>query len=188
MIARLKGKVLQIETNWVLLDIAGVGYKVFVGEKVLQKAKINQELILFTHLHIRENLQELYGFTSFNELKIFEALLSVSGVGPKGALGILSHAEPEKIIEAISVENTAVFTSVPGIGRKIASKIILELKNKLTGEELQGTLPRGFEEATDALVQLGYSKFEITRVLSEIPKEIKDPEAQAQWALKKLGR
>ena len=187
MIARLEGKIIELDQNWLILDVAGVGYKIFVSSQILSKKK-GENLILFTHLHIRENLQELYGFLTLNELKTFEALISVSGIGPKGALGILSHANIDKIKIAIAEENPSIFTAVPGIGRKMASKIILELKNKLTGENLSTALPRELNEATQALEGLGYSRSEIAQTFSEIPKELKDPEAQMQWALKRLGR
>lgn len=187
MIARLEGKIKEIDQNWIILDVAGVGYKVFVSEKILEKSR-DEKLVLYTHLYIRENLQELYGFETLDELKIFEALISVSGVGPKGALGILSHSNIKKIKDAIHQENPTIFTGVPGIGKKMASKIILELKTKLTGEELIAALPRGLDEANEALAGLGYSRAEIIKVLSEIPKDIKDPQEQINWALKKLGK
>ncbi|MFH1749888.1 MAG: Holliday junction branch migration protein RuvA [bacterium] len=187
MIAKLQGIISEFDINWIILDVGDVGYKVFVSQDILSKSK-GKKITLYTHLHIRENLQELYGFSSIATLKIFEALISVSGVGPKGALGILSHSDADKIKQAIHTENPSIFTGVPGIGRKMASKIILELKNKLTGEELSSVLPKNLDEASEALAGLGYSRVEIARVFSEIPKNITDSNKQIKWALKKLGR
>ncbi len=187
MIARLEGKIKESDLNWIILDVGGVGYKVFVSQDILSKPT-GADIVLYTHLYIRDNIQELYGFENLEKLKIFEALISVSGVGPKGALGILSHSDTKKIKEAIALENPTIFTVVPGIGRKMASKIILELKNKLTGEELSAALPKDLEEASQALAGLGYSRTEITKVFSEIPKDIKNPQEQTEWALKKLGK
>ena len=187
MIAKLQGTISEFDINWIILDVGDIGYKVFVSQDVLSKSK-GEKVTLYTHLHIRENLQEMYGFSSIATLKIFEALISVSGVGPEGALGILSHSDANKIKQAIHTENPSIFTGVPGIGRKMASKIIIELKNKLTGEGLSSALPKNLDEASEALNGLGYSKIEIAKVFSEIPKNITDPDKQTEWALKKLGR
>ncbi len=187
MIARLRGTISEIDLNCIILDVDDVGYKVYVPKDILSKLK-NSKITLYTHQHIRENLQELYGFAEISTLKMFEALISVSGVGPKGALGILSHSDAEKIQQAIKTENPSIFIGVPSIGKKMASKIILELKNKLTGEELSATLPKNLDEASEALEGLGYSKIEIAKVFSEIPKNITDSNKQTEWALKKLGR
>jgi Holliday junction DNA helicase RuvA len=187
LIAKLTGRIEARGTNWLILDVHDVGYKVFVGEKMLIHSP-GQDLIVFTHQYLRENIQELYGFETLDELKMFETLISVSGVGPKGALGILSHSTPQKIIDAISQENTTIFTIVSGIGKKLAAKIILELKTKLTGAELGDVLPSGMDEAGEALIGLGYARSEIAKVLADIPSNIKDPGEQASWALKRLGQ
>lgn len=188
MIARLEGKICEIESGFLILDIAGVGYKVFVFDKILGKNK-GEKLILYTYLYIRENVQELYGFESLAELKVFEALISVSGIGPKSAMTILSRSEVGKIKSAIREEDPDIFTAVSGVGKKTATKIIIELKSKFTKEELI-TIPKGkgLEDVLEALTSLGYSSGEARKVLSEIPDDIKSSQEKISWALKHLGK
>lgn len=188
MIARLEGKIKEIDTNWLILDVAQVGYKVFVLDETLGKDK-GEKLTLYTHLYIRENLQELYGFATLEELKVFEALISVSGVGPKGAIKILSRSSIEKIRSAIEKEDPAQFTAVSGIGKKMASKIIIELKSKLLGSELSSIpITKSSEEVFIALEKLGYSQLEIREVLAKLPSELKGSQEKVSWALKNISK
>ena len=188
MIARLEGKITDVGSNWLILDVVGIGYKVFVLEKILGIPK-GKKLTLYTHLYLRENVQELYGFETLDELKTFEALISVSGIGPKSAMSILSRSPVDKIRSAIKEENPDIFTAVSGVGKKTATKIIIDLKSKIFKEELTA-MPRGkgLEDVSEALIGLGYSSLEVRKVLAEVPIKIKSSQEKISWALKRLGR
>lgn len=170
MISILKGKVEFLGNGFVILNVNDVGYKISLSASLITEAKIGEEKKYFTYTHVKEDILALYGFASYNELGFFELLLSVSGVGPKAALNILSAAPFDRIKESISKQDPALLYSVSGIGKKTAEKIVIELKNKL------GVLAEGniFNNATDsedivyALEELGYSRSEIIKALSSI--------------------
>ncbi len=174
MIGFLRGKVLHLMADACLIDVGGVGYRVFVAGATRSRLKVGEEAALFTHLSVREDALTLYGFYSQEEYRIFQLLISVSGIGPKVALGVLSATSAESLCRAIHGQQLAVLTKLPGIGKKSAQRLILELKDKVGGdddsvEELtEGALPPGDDavsEATAALMALGYSAAEITPVL-----------------------
>src|SRR3989344_8214756 len=134
MIASITGKVTHKATNYIIAQIAGVGYKIFVTPILMATVKLNQDISLVIHTYVREDQITLYGFPTLPELEFFEMLLTVSGVGPKSALGIMSLAEIKMIKSAIVSEDPSVFTKVAGIGRKTAERVIVELKEKLKDE------------------------------------------------------
>ncbi|MFC1640641.1 Holliday junction branch migration protein RuvA [Patescibacteria group bacterium] len=195
MISQLSGTILQKneEEGFIVLDVQGVGYKVAASETVLSRLpQIGESAALHTHLHIRENAQELYGFMSLDELEMFELLISISGVGPKAGLGILSQATPNEIQHAITAGNTAILTRVSGVGKKTAERVVLELKNKI--KEFQITDVTGkrdilepAKEAMDALVALGCSESEAKEALSSVSVDVTKVEEQVKEALKILG-
>ncbi|MBI4276738.1 Holliday junction branch migration protein RuvA [Candidatus Uhrbacteria bacterium] len=156
MIAALQGLVQTRGKNFLVLDVHGVGYRVFVPPSLLVTTKDGATLTLWTHTHVREEALELYGFAESDALALFEQLLGVSGVGPKTALGVLSIASPREIRQAIASGDASVLTKVSGIGKKTAERIVVELKEK-TGLADGGDVGE-VGEAIDALVGLGYSE------------------------------
>src|SRR3989344_4807077 len=137
MIAHLSGTLLFRGTRYVIVDVSGVGYKLFTSLETLKTlpAKISEPIKLFTHLYVRETALELYGFASMAELEFFEQLIGISGIGPKSALGILSVAPLDSLKHAIASGETTYLTKISGIGKKIAEKIIVELRDKLGGHD-----------------------------------------------------
>ncbi|MEK7139933.1 MAG: Holliday junction branch migration protein RuvA [Patescibacteria group bacterium] len=158
MIGHLKGTVSFTGTGYVLIDVRGVGYKVRVSQNTLATLHHETETSLFTHLAVRENALDLYGFSTRAELEFFEMLISVSGIGPKTALAILSLASADTLKRAIAGGDAAYLTKVSGIGKKNAGKIVVELKDKLGGADAAARILIGADaEALEALEALGYS-------------------------------
>lgn len=192
MIAYLKGNVIHKDLNSIILEIAGIGYRVFVNENLLSSISLNQEAEIYTHHQVKEDASDLYGFRSKSDLELFELLISVSGVGPKSALGILNLASSNDIKEAIMTSDSASLTKVSGIGKKTAERLVLELKNKvmkLDGglEILNASVSFGADEI-DALISLGYSMSEARDALRLINQDIKDSGERVKAALKLMNK
>jgi holliday junction DNA helicase RuvA len=183
VIARLRGKVVARTLDGVVLDVAGVGYLVQTTMRALRKAQGGEEVTLDTYLHVREDVLQLYGFAEPAERELFELLLSVSGVGPKVALAILSSSTPADLRRAIALEDTTRFLAIPGIGKKTAQRVVLELKEKLGPAEAAGAALGHELVARDALVELGYSVPEAERALAATDPEL-PPEERVRQALK----
>lgn len=190
MIALLEGKIEFKGQKFAVVNVSGVGYKIFAGSETLNKLPEKGSAVkLWTHQHVRENALELYGFLSFAELDLFETLINVSGIGPKGALGILGIAPIDTLKKAIATGDTSYLTRVSGIGRKTAEKIVLELKDKMSGSsEVSAPELKEEADALDALISLGYSRKEAKDALQDIPKETSSAEGKLKAALKKLGK
>ncbi len=191
MISYLSGLIKDKNVKSVTLNVNNVGYEIFVSQSVLRKIKAGEKKEFFTHLHVREDLMELYGFETIDEKKFFELLISVSGVGPKSALQVLSLAKLIEIKKAILRDDPSLLRQVSGIGQKIAERIVVELKNKLDA------LPLGDEKinlsdsgagAFDALLGLGYSNQEVREVLHRLPADIENEDEIIKQALKMLGK
>ena len=186
MIGQLRGKITHRGEKHLILDVGGVGYKVTISpETKLSLSTNNAEISLWTYLAVREDALDLYGFLNRSELEFFELLIGISGVGPKSALGILSLASPETLSQAIGRNDTAYLTKVSGIGRKLAEKIVLELKDKIP--YLEDITDLSFQQDTDvmlALQSMGYGEREIREVLKKIPAEVTDTSAKIKLALK----
>jgi holliday junction DNA helicase RuvA len=150
--------------------------------------KVGQELNLVIHTYVREDQITLYGFPTLPELEFFELLLTVSGVGPKSALGIMSLASLEMIKSAIVSEDPSVFTKVSGIGRKTAERVIVELKEKLKNEVSAAPVAREHSDAMDALVALGYSQQEAREALKVVPRDVADLQTKIKLALRGLHK
>lgn len=188
MIGQLTGKIAFTDSRSIILDVNGVGYKVFISTDTLSKVKADKSVLTFwTHLVVREDALDLYGFLARNELDFFGLLISVSGVGPRGALSILSLAPPGTLKQAIASGNTAYLTQVSGIGRKIAEKIVLELRDKIGVIESEGTNLDQEAEAIMAMEALGYSSREAREALRQIPADITDTGDKVKRALKNLS-
>ena len=194
MIGFLRGKVVQLLTDYCLLDVAGVGYRVFIPTSTRSRLKNGEEAMLYTHLSVREDAMTLYGFESQEEYHGFQMLISVSGIGPKVALGILSSITVSKLFQAIHGQQLAVLTKLPGVGKKSAQRLILELKDKaaeLDGAEREIEAPAeeigdSLSDAAAALSSLGYSQAEISSVLRRVKEPVSTEEA-VKFALKEFA-
>ena len=188
MISHIEGFCLAIRATYAVISPGGIGYKVFCTKETLVQLHEGSEVSLWTHLAVRENSQDLYGFKIEEELHFFELLLTVSGIGPKSALAILDIASVETLRSAISGGRAEYLTKVSGIGRKTAEKIVLELKEKVgAGEAGRAAALSGDEEALEALRALGYSPQEARDVLRKVPIEVASGSARLREALKILG-
>src|SRR3989344_5194896 len=186
MIASIEGKISIKETRFAVVDVGGIGYKVFLPVIAMAKIKAGDIAKFWTHLHVRDDAMELYGFLEKEELSFFENLISISGIGPKSALGVISLAPVAVLRRAISSGDTSYLTKVSGIGRKIAEKIILELKDKFSGEvAIPGGATEHDSDILDALLSLGYTQKEAREMVQKIPQDIKGREARLKEALKK---
>jgi holliday junction DNA helicase RuvA len=191
MIGTLKGTVEYREDPFVIVDVSGVGYKVLVPTTVLAKINaLGESIKLYTHTHVREDLLELYGFSDPSDLKLFEYLISVNGVGCRTASGIFSVGTRSEIIQAIVGNDVGFFTSVPRLGRKNAQKIIIELKNKIGGgEDLDlSSESEGNTEVVLALKSFGYSSKEAQDAVKGLSGKGETIEEKIRLALKYLGK
>ncbi len=180
MIAWLKGKVLRKGENWLIVDVAGLGYRVFAAPGVALAAKLGDEIALWTHEQQRDDGREFYGFATADELEFFWKLITVSGVGPKMGLTIVGASNLNAVKKWIDQGNIAALSEIHGVGKKTAQKIVLELKGKLAEADAGG------DEAADALVGLGYSREEARSAVMGI--EGATVEERVKAALKRLGR
>jgi len=189
MIAKLKGKIDFIKESYVVVEVGGIGYKVFVTSYAMGKIAGLEEIEFYIHTHVREDILALYGFLSLDELEMFELLISVSGIGPKAGLGILTIADPKTIRTAVANEDASILTKVSGVGKKTAGRVILELKNKI------GDLPvhekhevTSDSDALEALVAMGYSVSESRDALKALSKDISDVGERVKLALRSMGK
>jgi Holliday junction DNA helicase RuvA len=160
MIGHLKGKIISSKPTQILLDVNGVGYKVGISINTFEKIVDKAEVSLFIHTHVKEDSISLFGFFTESEKEMFELLISISGTGPKIALGLLSGISVESLKEAIEEGNVSRIIAVPGIGRKTAERLVLELRSKvedISGGEFTKTQPSIKSEAMSALTTLGYN-------------------------------
>jgi holliday junction DNA helicase RuvA len=183
MISRLRGTVVARTPAGLVLDVGGVGYLVAATPRVT--ARVGEEATVETHLHVREDALQLYGFASADERELFELLLGVSGIGPKVALAIVSGSPPAELRRAIARDDLARFEAIPGIGRKTAQRVVMELKDKL-GEPVAVGSASGPTLARDALVELGWSVIDADRALAEVDESL-PVEEQVRVALKRAA-
>ena len=188
MIGHLIGRVTAIRPGYAIVTAGGVGYKVFATRELLLTLKEDTEASVWTHLAVRESILDLYGFSNEEELRLFELLLTVSGIGPKSALAILDIASVETLRSAVSAGNASYLTKVSGIGKKTAEKIVLELRDKV-GASIEGNAAslHGDEEALEAMRALGYTQAEARDALRKVPQEIERSNERLREALKILG-
>ncbi len=196
MIASLRGNLLLASTDYAIVETSGVGFQVFAPRPVLQAlGAVGSEVRLYTYLHVREDALVLYGFSSLDQRSFFETLLSVTGVGPRMALSLLSAAPVDQIHLAIATENTALLAQVPGIGKKTAARLVLELKGKL---DLSKMMPAGTTttpaasslnaELQEILTSLGYSALEAQSAVASLPADAPpELEERLRLALRYFG-
>ena len=200
MFSYLKGFLAQKGQNYVVIDVSGVGFKVYTSMTSLEGITAKNEndpVTFYTYLYIKEGIMDLYGFSTQEELNMFELLISVSGVGAKGAIAILSSLTPQKLAVSLVTNDVSSIKKASGIGPKTAQRIILELKDKIKNEELTASAEEGGiseeipltssrAEAVSALMVLGYSKFEAERAVSKIDTSLTETEDIIKAALKAL--
>jgi Holliday junction DNA helicase RuvA len=191
MIARLRGRPVANTAEGLVLDVGGVGYLVAATPSAVRNADTAHEVSLHTYLHVREDALQLYGFADAAERELFMQLLSVNGIGPKVALAIVSGSQTSELRRAIALEDTARFQAIPGIGKKTAERIVLELKEKLAAgvpEAAGAVTERGAPHvvARDALVELGWSVVEAEQALAETDPDA-PPEDRVREALKRAA-
>jgi Holliday junction DNA helicase RuvA len=192
MIASLRGTVEAIGSEWAIINVGGVGFKVYMPTSTLSElGAAGEEARLHTHLHVREDHVTLYGFTSAPELGLFQTLLGVSGIGPKLAVAMLSTMNVEKLTTAIATGNVEILTEVPGVGKKIASRVILELKDKISAGWVTTPGVKLAAENTEvmtALNSLGYSVSEASQAMAALPLDSKlNLEEKIRLALQYFG-
>ena len=188
MIGHLAGTVSAVRPGYAIISAGGVGYKVFATRELLLTLKQDAEASVWTHLAVRESILDLYGFSNEEELRLFELLLTVSGIGPKSALAILDIASVETLRSAISAGNASYLTKVSGIGKKTAEKTLLELRDKVGASQggSEASL-RGDDEALEAMRALGDSQGEARDALRKVPQEIERSSERLREALRILG-
>jgi len=192
MITSLEGKIILKSDKYAIIETGGIGFRVNFSEKTLSKIpQVGQNIKAFTYLSIKETGWDLFGFLTFAELEFFELLISIPGIGPKTAANILSDASPEDLQEAIVLGDETILARVSGIGKKVAQKIIIELKAKV--KKLAKGAGEKFKvadeiEIIDALVSMGYKVYEAREALKQLPGETEGIENKVKEALKRLGR
>ncbi|GAF65907.1 Holliday junction DNA helicase RuvA [Bacillus sp. TS-2] len=203
MIEYVKGQLVDIETQYVVIDFNGLGYQLFCPNPYVFERSLEQEIQIYTYHYVKEDLIRLYGFQTKKERNLFERLLNVSGIGPKGALAILASGAPDQVVVAIEKEDEAFLVKFPGVGKKTARQMILDLKGKLEDFiniplQADGQLaaePLAFsssndslEEAEEALRALGYVEKEIKKVRPKLEKENLSTDAYIRKALQLMLR
>lgn len=189
MIAKIKGKLEYIDDGFAVVDVNGVGYKIFASPFTLGKMAGQSEVEFHTHTYVREDTLALYGFRTQEELKMFELLISVSGVGPKAGMGILAIADPKTIRTAVLNEDSSILTRVSGVGKKTAERVILELQNKVADLPLSDRKEAmAGNDALEALVAMGYSSVEAREALKGVANNITDVGERVKAALRSLGK
>jgi holliday junction DNA helicase RuvA len=192
MIALLKGTVEARLDPYLIIDVNGVGYKVLPAHSVLSKLNgVGENIKVYTYTHVREDILELYGFAEPDDLRLFEYLISVSGIGPKSAIGIFTVGSRHDIIKAILNGDTTFFTAVPRLGKKNAQKLIIELKSKLgSTEEFDLSSPAQAEsdDVVAALKGFGFSSSEAITALRSITQDGLSTSDKIRLALKYLGK
>lgn len=191
MIASIEGRVRAVSRDALIVDIGGVGLRVACPQPTLTAARAGEPIFLHTYLVVREDELSLIGFAAAEELELFEKLIGVSGIGPRLGLAILSAMAPDALRLAISQEQPDLLARIPGIGKKTAQKIVLELKDKVGAVEATeglAALTEADAAVIDALTALGYSIVEAQRAVQALPRDVTDVEERLRRALASFGR
>lgn len=192
MISYLTGKIIVKTDKSIIVDVQGVGYEIYAVPLLLEKTKKGQEISLYTHLYVREDIMELFGFSTLEELNFFKDMIGVSGIGPKSALAVLMLASVADLKKAIVDEDASLLTKVSGIGKKTAERLILELKNKITDLDVTGASSQATgstdSQTIDALVNLGYSVREAREAVRQADSSINNVNDKLKATLKLLGK
>lgn len=204
MIAFVRGTVVDMTESTVILETGNIGYEIYMPSNVLgREVRMGQELKIYTYFHVKEDLMQLFGFLVKDDLEMFKLLLTVNGIGPKGAMGVLAGITADELRFAVLADDVKTISKAPGIGKKTAQKLILELKDKLRLEDAfemklaheqaaavsgpTGTVTEGKKEAVEALVALGYSNTEALKAVRAVTGvDESDVEAILKAALKNM--
>ena len=187
MITHLKGTILLKDPEYIVLDVSGVGYKIHITPNTLANTPhTDNELSLWISMIIRETAMDLYGFLDTEEKSLFEMLLSVSGVGPKSALGIIGLAGVDTLLAAISKNEISYLTKVSGVGKKSAEKIVLELRDKVGNIAISDSINKDDADVVDGLKAMGYSLQEARDAIKNIPNDVSGTNDRLKSALKQL--
>lgn len=186
MISQLRGTAVLKDPEYLIIDVGGVGHRVYVTPETLAHTPEGVETLLWTHLSVRETALDLYGFLAREDLIFFELLITISGVGPKSALAIMALASTETLTDAIAAGDTSYLTKVSGIGAKSAQKIVLELSDKV-GAARSDTARKDESETLDVLTAMGYSVKEARDALKDVPPDVLGAQARLKHALKQLA-
>lgn len=187
MIGKLEGVVAFKEERGIILSVAGVGYSIFVSQAVLQGTAEDSPLALWTYLAVKDDALDLYGFETREELKLFRLLIGISGIGPKSAQGVLALADTRTLLRAIGTSDSSYLTKVAGIGKKLAEKIVHELKDKVGALEAADAPPSRETEAIEALLVLGYAAKDTRDIVRTLAEEHPTTEIIIHKALQMLG-
>jgi len=188
VIGRLRGSLASVHGDTVVIDVAGVGYEVAVTSRTfLELPSLGSEIVLHTHLHVREDQMALFGFTAADDRNLFRLLLGTSGIGPKVGLAILATMSADDLRRVVATDDVAALTSVPGIGKRTAQKLLLELRPKLEVPDGDLQLSGPLSEVRSALEGLGYQPEEITVALRDLPPDLPVAEMLRE-SLRALGK
>jgi len=190
MIGSIKGQISLIDGDYIIVETGGVGYRVLVPSSISSK-KEGEKVALFIHTHVKEEALDLYGFDDVKDLKLFQYLIGVNGVGPKTAITLFSFSNRDRIVKAVLNGDVAFFTRVPRLGKKNAQKIIIELKNKLGDDsslDLSEPESTDDKEVIEALRAFGFSVKESRDALKNIEDKDVGTEEKIKFALKSLGK
>ena len=194
MIARLTGRVLTLDQGVLVLDVNGVGYEIEVASSTANSVEIDKIVTLETLLIVREDAQILFGFTELTEKKLFQLLIKINGVGPRLAIGIMSGLNEDELSLAIMEKDIKVLTSLPGVGKKTAERLVIELQDKIAFEKASGKKNKSkmsqelLSDLEGTLLNLGYKPQEVDFAIHRIKIESTDLEVLIKAALKELGR
>jgi Holliday junction DNA helicase RuvA len=190
MISHIRGNVIDIGDKYAVVDTGGIGYQIFISVEASASISVGAEANFWTHMAVRENSMELFGFIDREELDFFEMLIGISGIGPRGALTIISVAPVSTLKKAIGSGDTAYLTKISGIGKKTAEKMVIELRDKLSqlGHKSANGEHKEEMDALEALKSLGYSQNEARDALKNLPPEITSTNARIKEALKFLAK
>jgi Holliday junction DNA helicase RuvA len=191
MIGRLRGTVVHKDVDRIVVDVGGVGYEIAMSPRGLGTLPpVGEDAVVHTHLHVREDQLALFGFAAEDERDLFRVLLGASGVGPKLALAVMGTLDPAELRRAVLTEDTDALTAVPGIGKRSAQKLVLDLRSRLQLPEAEAILSGGgsaLSEAREALEALGYQAAEIREALEGLDRE-EPVESLVREALRRMGR
>ena len=194
MIARLTGRVLTLDQGTLVLDVNGVGYEIEVASSTANSVEIDKIVTLETLLIVREDAQILFGFTELTDKKLFQLLIKINGVGPRLAIGIMSGLNEDELSLAIMEKDIKVLTSLPGVGKKTAERLVIELQDKIVFEKASGKKNKSkmsqelLSDLEGTLLNLGYKPQEVDFAIHRIKIESTDLEVLIKAALKELGR
>jgi holliday junction DNA helicase RuvA len=183
MIARIQGKIVEIEKKSLVVDVGGVGYRVAVSASLLAQIKMNEEMILRIHHHVSDDAETLYGFKEKEMLEYFEMLLTVPSVGPRTALNILDIAPPRTLEQAVANKDVKLLTKVSGVGKKTAERILIELEGKVGKVEPTGPVADMQEEVMAVLESMGYTKSQARMAVQKLAKNVETVEDAVRYIL-----